>query len=243
MGWHAKRHVSSSTKKSRTINPLISSIHTSHTYMLGRFTSSLTSKLSFAEKVDPTLRVLRNKLKKFNNPKSIKQNHPVSAAQICKYDLRAGRTTSYYDAEAEALAADLEYVIQTENRRLLENELDKARRLAARRTCRSFAPLMALPEEQRNAVLLALGLGPGILEDAEYRPVELPTRPAGRWKVVVHEPKRGDDDWEPDREVAGILEEEISRSMEDSGNRLRAAEMGQKGQKLLITYGSSGGGD
>lgn len=237
MGWHAKRHVSS---KAKTINPFTSNVHTS---VLGRFTSSLSSKLSFAEKIDPTLQLLSNKLKEFNKPKSIKQTYPASAAQICKYDLRAGRTTSYYDAEVEALAADLEYVIQTENRRLLENELDKARREVARRTCRSFAPLMALPEEQRNAVLLALGLGPGILEDAEYRPVELPTRPAGRWKVVVHEPKREDDDWEPDREVAGILEEEISRGMEDSGNRLRAAEMGQKGQKLLITYGSSGGGD
>lgn len=237
MSWHAKRHASS--LRSKTANPFTVTVHTP---MLGRFTSSLSSKLSFAEKVDPTLRLLRNKLKEFNNPKSIKQNHPASAAQICKYDLRAGRTASYYDAEAEALAADLEYVVRTENRRLLEAELDKARREVARRTCRSFAPLMTLPEEQRNAVLLALGFGPGILEDAEYRPVELPTRPTGRWKVVVHAPKK-EDDWEPDREVAAVLEEETSRGMIDVTDELIAADLVHRDQKIITTYGSSKGGD
>ncbi|WP_338835830.1 hypothetical protein [Neomoorella thermoacetica] len=185
---------------------------------------------------------MRNKLKEFNNQKSIKQTYPASASQICKYDLRAGRTTSYYDAEAEALTTDLEYVIRTENRRLLENELEKARREVARKTCRSFAPLMALPAEQRNAVLLALGLGPGILEDAEYRPVELPTRPAGKWKVVVHAPKK-EDDWEPDHEVTAVLEEETSRGMIDVTDELIAADLVHRGQKIITTYGSSKGGD
>ncbi|WP_148871599.1 hypothetical protein [Neomoorella thermoacetica] len=185
---------------------------------------------------------MSNKLKEFNKPKYIKQTYPASASQICKYDLRAGRTTSYYDAEAEALAADLEYVVRTENRRLLETELEKARRELARKTCRSFSPLMALPAEQRNAVLLALGLGPGILEDAEYRPVELPTRPAGRWKVVVHAPKK-EDDWEPDREVAAALEEETSRGMIDVTDELIAADLVHRGQKITTTYGSSKGGD
>jgi hypothetical protein len=238
MGWHVKRHTSKKHNYYRTLQNKASA-----KYGFSRLISRLSTLILYNEKIDPSLKQLQKQLNNFNIHRHFRQLQPIKPEQLVKYDFRAGRTTSYYDAEAEALAADLEYVVRTENRRLLETELDKARREVARRTCRSFAPLMALPEEQRNAVLFALGLGPGILEDAEYRPVELPTRPAGRWKVVVHEPKRGDDDWEPDREVAGILEEEISRGMEDSGNRLRAAEMGQKGQKLLITYGSSGGGD
>ncbi|MGB9848923.1 MAG: hypothetical protein ACPLSY_03745 [Moorellaceae bacterium] len=142
------------------------------------------------------------------------------------------------------MAADLEYIIKSENRRLLEAELEKARREVARKVCRSFVPLMALPESQRNTVLLALGLEPGILKEEEYRSIELPTRAAGRWKVTVRAYK-DEDDWEPDKEVVDVMEEEINRGIDRNSTDDRMLEVGlvQKGQKITIIYGSSGGGD
>jgi|GEM_PF-4714842 len=208
---------------------------------LSRVASSLLSRLAFAEKTDPTVRRLTARLKELSTPPK-NDWHPTTPMQVYRYDLRAGRTASWYNAEAEALAADLEHVIRVENRRLLQGELERARREAHARVCRSFRPLLALPEEQRSAVLLSLGIDPGVLEDGEGgRAQGLPTRAAGRWSVTVRAPKAGDG-WEPDGEVLEALEEEASRGVDEStaGGRLRKAGF-RYGEAPLITYGSSGG--
>lgn len=233
MAWHAKPR---RTRKPGTANYVVLDPTAA---VLNRIASSLRSRLAFAEKTDPAVQRLTARLKELSAPKD--GWHPTTAAQVYRYDLRSGRTASWYDAEAEALAADLEHVISAENRRLLQGELEKARRELYARVCRSFGPLLALPGEQRGAVLLSLGIDPGVFGGDSGRTRELPTRAAGRWSVTVRAPKE-EDEWEPDREAAEVLEEEVNRGIDPDSfeGMARQAELIRRGQKMTIIYGSPG---
>jgi len=195
------------------------------------------NRINTAKRTDPRIKELTAKLKALRKPPQPHQT--VSPAKVMKYDVLCGRTTSYYAAESVALSADLEHTIYYENRRLLEEAIQKRERELARKVCKEFVPLLLLPPNEKSAVLAAAGLGPGILEEDGSGVMRvLPTVAAGRWKIVVRLPRRGDDGWEPDAEVMEVIQEESE--LKEGFQKLNAAEVARAGFRPVMTWGSSG---
>lgn len=204
-----------------------------------RVYARLARKIRMELAGDPEMAVLQSRLEaalSIEVPKQPKQK--ISAEAVWRNDLRMNRTTSYYNCESVALRADLEYVVASENRRMLSEEIvksaEKRKREIARRVCSAFWPLVNLPDPEWQGILLSLGATP------PDPPNRLPTTAASRYRVIVR-PAPPKDDWEPDPETLELITEDAARGREDPLQAMVAAGLVSPGKKVCLTYGSSGG--
>lgn len=190
---------------------------------------------------DPELKALGMRLTELRkNTEAIEPpKQKVSAEDVWKSDMRMNRTASYYDSESTALAVDLDYVVASENRRVILEQIiqtiRKKEHEIAGKECPTFWPLLNLPAAEYQQILLSLG----VLPEKDF-PEKLPTDAVSSYRVVVH-PRREEDDWEPSPEVMELLAEDAARGQEDPFQAMVAAGLVSPGKKVCITYGNSSG--
>jgi len=175
------------------------------------------------------LSVEAGKLKTSENPYFILE-------KVWRTDLTMGRSTSYYDLEEQQLGSNVEYVAAAHNCQLIQGEIERRRREIAWNVARDFPPLNALPEDER---LLAMYLA-GATPPTQKGMIPLPTDVASKYSIIIKQ--RDQDDYEPDKEILEVMQEDINRlSEEDLKNAsIREAGSVEPGGHLNICFGSSG---
>ncbi|MGB9804873.1 hypothetical protein, partial [Desulfofundulus sp.] len=126
--------------------------------------------------------------------------HPVSPEQLYRYDIRMGRSTSYYALEEDALHYDLEYVVHAENIATVRSALEGRGRYIKREACRSFAPFHHLSDAQKADVLARLGLDRRGIDGPGPMPLDV-----GRYRIRLS--LRLPDEYIPGKDVEEIFEE------------------------------------
>lgn len=197
----------------------------------------LTARIDYAIDCDPKVNGLKQNLAAETKKITANENNPFVFEKVWRMDLTMGRSTSYYDLEEQQLGSNVEYVAAAHNCQLIQGEIERRRRETAWNIARDFPPLNALPEDER---LLAMYLA-GATPPAQKGMIPLPTDVIGKYNVIIKQRKKDRDDYEPDREILAVMQEDMNRlSEEDIKNAsIREAGSVEPGGHLNICFGSS----